>query len=261
MALISFFSFVINPLVFAQERIGILMLHGKNPGGPQDPNFTLLHARFEKEGMLVSLPDMPWSRNRYIDGNWDQAMTEIANHVKALRAKGATKIFLVGHSMGVPAAMSFASRKGDVQGVVMLAPGHAPSLYYGSSRLRPVRESIDEARAMVAAGNTESTKSFNDINQGTLQSVVMTPRNYLSYFDPESDAEMTLTAPRIPPETPSLMVIGDRDPLFSLVKTHVFDKLPANPKNQYLEVKANHLTTPREAADAVVEWVKMNIAK
>lgn len=67
----------------AQERIGVLMLHGKSPGNPQDPNFSPLKSRFEGEGWLVRLPDMPWSRTRYLDGNWDQAMQEVAGHARA----------------------------------------------------------------------------------------------------------------------------------------------------------------------------------
>ena len=242
--------------VRAEERIGVLMLHGKSPGSAQDPHFGVLKFRLEREGMVVLLPDMPWSRNRYIDGNWDQAMGEIANHIKALREKGATRIVLVGHSMGVPAALSFAARKGDVQALVLLAPGHIPLGYYTYPTLRAVHDSIDAARALVAAGKGDATDRFTDINQGTAQQVVMTPRNYLSYFDPESDAEMSVTAARVPAETPVMVVVGDKDPQFGRVKAYFVDKLPANPQNRYLEIRATHLTTPRESQDAVVEWIK-----
>lgn len=257
--IVGLFSAIAGPFSHAEERVGVLMLHGKSPGSPQDPNFSVLKSRFESEGMLVELPDMPWSRNRYIDGNWDKAMMEMANHVKTLRDKGATKIVLVGHSMGAPAALSFAARKGDVQGIVMLAPGHVPSLYYKSARLQAVRESIDEARALVSANKADSTERFTDINQGRPLLVIMTPRNYLSYFDPESDAEMTVTAPRVPSTIPSIVVVGDQDPLFKLAKAHLFDRLPANAGNQYLEVKADHLSTPRESIDNVIQWIKSNV--
>jgi pimeloyl-ACP methyl ester carboxylesterase len=240
----------------AQDKIGVLMLHGKNPGSSQDPHFGKLKPAFEKAGMLVLLPDMPWSRGRYIDGHWDKAMAEMAIHVTSLRSQGATKIVLVGHSLGVPAAMSFAARGGDVQALVLLAPGHVPKTYYNPQSVRVVRESIDEARALVAAGKGDSRERFNDINQGRQQIVVATAKDYLSYFDPESDAEMGVTAPRIPVATPVLTVVGDEDYMFTRARAYFADKLPANPKSQYLEVKANHLSTPAVASDAVLAWIK-----
>jgi pimeloyl-ACP methyl ester carboxylesterase len=245
----------------AEERIGVLMLHGKNPGSAQDPYFGAIRPRLENEGMLTLMPDMPWSRSRYIDGNWDTAMAEIAQHVKTLRERGATRIVLMGHSLGVPAALSHAARNGDVQALVLLAPGHVPYGYYTHPSLKVVRDSIDEARAMVAAGKGDARERFSDINQGRPQVVVMTAADFLSYFDPQSDAEMSVTAPRVPPSTPAMVVIGSQDPLFSHTRALLFNRLPPNPDNLYLEISANHLTTPSVAIDAVVEWVKKVAAK
>ena len=109
-------------------KIGVLMLHGKNPGGPQSPQYAPVKAAMEKQGWLVLLPDMPWSRNRYLQGHWDGAMAEIAQHVKTLQDKGATRIVLMGHSMGVPAAMSHAARGGTAHALVLLAPHPALAL-------------------------------------------------------------------------------------------------------------------------------------
>lgn len=259
--LLALAALLLSPAVQAQATIGVLMLHGKNPGGPQDPNFGVLKTRLEREHMTVLMPDMPWSRNRYIDVHWDQAMAEMALHVKILRERGASKIVLIGHSMGCPAALSFAARQGDVQALVLLAPGHVPLGYFTSSRLKPVRDSIEEARALVAANKGDTKERFNDINQGRQQTVIMTARDYLSYFDPASDAEMSLTAPRVPPQTPSLVVIGDQDPLFASARAYFVDKLPANPKSVYLEVKATHLSTPGVASDAVVDWIRKAVAE
>jgi pimeloyl-ACP methyl ester carboxylesterase len=248
-------AFLANP-GHAQDKIGVLMLHGKNPGSNQDPNFSKIKPAFEKAGMVVLLPDMPWSRGRYIDGNWDKAMAEMTAHVKDLRSKGATKVVLVGHSLGVPAAMSFAARGGDVQALVLLAPGHVPKNYYNAPALKVVRESVDEARALVTAGKGDSRERFSDINQGKQLTVVATAKDYLSYFDPESDAEMGVTAARIPQGTPVLTVVGDEDYMFTRAKAYFADKLPANPKSQYLEVKGNHLSTPAVASEAVLAWIK-----
>lgn len=244
----------------AQQRIGVLMLHGKNPGNNQDPNFSPLKTTFEREGWVVSLPDMPWSRGRYLDGNWDKAMAEMAGHIKTLRDQGATKIVVIGHSLGVPAAMSHAARGGDASALVLLAPGHVPKNYYTVPALKVVRESVDEARALVAAGKGDSRERFSDINQGKQQNVITTAKDFLSYFDPASDAEMSVTAPRVPAGTPVLTVVGDADSMFTRARGYFADQLPANPKSQYLEVKANHLTTPKVATDDMIKWIKTVLA-
>lgn len=263
-ALFAILAIALLPLAgfaaHAQDKIGVLLLHGKNPGSPNDPNFRNLKTRLDDEGMITLMPDMPWSARRYVDGNWDKAMAEMAESVKELRGKGATKIVLAGHSMGCPAALSYAARHGDVDAVVLLAPGHVPHYYFISPNLGVVRKSIEEARALVAAGEGDKRRDFNDINQGKPLAVRMTAKDFLSYWDPESDAEMSRTASRLPAKIPALWVIGSDDPLIRAGRGYVFDKLPANPKSQYLEVQANHLTTPAVSRDAVTAWIRQAVA-
>lgn len=240
-------------------KVGVLMLHGKSPGHAQDPHFGALKSPLQREGWEVLLPDMPWSRTRYLDGHWDQAMSEIAGHVKALQDGGAQKIVLVGHSMGVPAALSHAARGGVVDALVLLAPGHVPRGYYGNPNASAVRQSVDEARVRLAAGRGDETERYMDINQGRQQAVVTTAKNYLSYFDPQSDADMGVTAPRVPAGVPVLTVIGEKDPLFARVRGYFVDRLPANPKSKHLEIAGGHLDTPRLASQQIVEWIKASL--
>ena len=90
--------------------------------------------------------------------------------------------------------------------------------------------------------------------------MVATARNYLSYFDPASDAEMSIAAGKIPASTPVMTVVGENDPLFSRLRSYMADKLPANPKTQYLEVAGGHLDTPRNAAEDIVKCIKAAVA-
>lgn len=242
--------------VEAAEKWGVLVLHGKNPGSANDPSTDGLIAKLQAAGAMTMRPDMPWSRTRYIDKSLDGALAEIGAHVQTLRSQGATKIALAGHSMGCPAAMAFAAQKGGVDALLLLAPGHVPYYYYRSPNLTPVRESTDRAREMVGKGQGDQPNTvFTDINQGKRITLFTTPKVFLSYFDPLGDAEMSVTAPRMPANTAVLWVIGKSDPLLSAGRAYVFDKLPANPKSQYLEVEASHLTTPAVAADAAVQWL------
>jgi hypothetical protein len=89
----------------------------------------------------------------------------------------------------------------------------------------------------------------------------LTARDYLSYFDPLSDAEMGVSAARVSASIPVLTVIGSADPLFRLARLYVHDKLPANTRSRYLEVAADHLSTPEVARDQVAAWIVEALAR
>ncbi len=263
--LVSFYL-LSAPVANAQEKIGVLLMHGKQGGGPRDNSLDTLQGKLQDAGMLVLKPEMPWSFNRYIDGNWDAAMAEIATHVQKLIDTGATKVVLLGHSLGSPAALSYAARNPEkVQAIGLLAPGHVPLYYslcipYSPIKQCGVKDGVEDARKEIEAGNADKKQPQIDINQGRRNAVWMTAHDYLTYFDPTSEAEMSVTAPKISPSTPVLWAIGDRDYLIREGRQYVFDKLPNNPRSLYLEVSANHLTTPRIAADQIVGWIKSALA-
>jgi pimeloyl-ACP methyl ester carboxylesterase len=245
----------------AQDKIGVVLMHGKQGGGSRDSSLDSLQRKLFSAGFEVRKPEMPWSFNRFIDGNWNTAMNEIKDHVQNLKQSGATKVVLIGHSLGSPAAMSYAARHADVAGIALLAPGHVPYYYsqcipYAPIKMCAVKEGVEQALKEVASGNGDNKQGLADINQGRRNIVWMTPRDYLSYFDPNSDAEMAVTASKIPVSIPVLWVIGDKDYLIREGRQYVFDRLPNHPKNRYLEVSANHITTPSVAADEIVNWIK-----
>ncbi len=246
----------------AQEKIGVVLMHGKQGGGPRDTSLESLHRKMDEAGMLVLKPEMPWSYRRFIEGDWNLAMTEIDSQVQKLKASGATKVVLVGHSLGSPAALSYASRHPDqVHALGLLAPGHVPLYYslcipYSPIQLCAVKDGVQRAQQALEAGNGDKKIPLPDINQGRTNVVWMTPKDYLSYFDPASDAEMAVTAPKLPTQLPVLWVIGDGDRLIKQGRQYVFDKLPMNAKSHYLEVQGNHLSTPSVASDQILSWIR-----
>jgi len=251
-------------LASAQEKMGVVLMHGKQGGGPRDTSLDRLMDKLQEAGIAVLKPEMPWSFQRFIDGDWNTAMQEIKGHVAKIKQSGATHVVLIGHSLGSPAAMSYAAKHADVSAIALLAPGHVPYFYslcipFSPIQMCAVKEGVTYARQEVEAGNADKKQALTDINQGRRNTVWMTPRDYLTYFEPSSDAEMAVTAGKIPTGIPVLWVIGDRDYLIREGRQYVFDKLPKNPKSQYLEVSANHMTTPSVAADQVVNWIKFAV--
>jgi pimeloyl-ACP methyl ester carboxylesterase len=157
--------------------------------------------------------------------------------------------------------MSYAARHADVSAIALLAPGHIPYYFslcvpFSPVKMCAVKEGVEYARQEVESGNGDKKQPLTDINQGRRNAVWMTPRDYLTYFEPTSDAEMAVTAGKIPSGIPVLWVIGDKDFLIREGRQYVFDKLPKNPKSKYLEVSANHITTPSVASDEIVLWLK-----
>lgn len=240
----------------AQTKTGVLVLHGKNPGSPDSPGINTFEGQLRHAGLLTLTPDMPWSARRYMEGDWAGAMAEIAAHIKTLRGRGASRIVIAAHSMGCPAALGYAARHGeDVDALVLMAPGHTPAGYYANPR-NPVHESVDAARAMVAAGQGDSRRDFSDINQGRPLTVRLTAKQYLSFWDPDSDAEMSRTAPLLPARIPVLVVIGNEDPMAGRIRPYLFDRLPAQPKSRLLEIAASHVRTPAVAAGEATAWIQ-----
>lgn len=245
-----------SPLpAWAEGKTGVLVMHGKQ--GMPDRGVLTLANKLQAAGFLVLSLEMPWSKKRDFDKSYTEGLAEIEEDIARLQAMGADKIALAGHSLGANAALAYASQRKGADALVLLAPGHNPNLPGIQKR---TAQSVDKAKAMVAEGKGDSLARFDDVNQGQKIEVNTKAAIYLSYMDPEGLGSMPLTASKIPAPLPALYVVGDKDPLSSQGRTYIFDKLPAHPASRYLEVEADHVSTPDKAADAVIDWLK-NIAK
>jgi pimeloyl-ACP methyl ester carboxylesterase len=234
----------------ALQGYGVVFLHGKGvwPGAFDGGIVASLSA----EGALVATPEMPWSFSRKYDATYEQAMAEIDAAVGGLRAQGATRLVIIGHSLGANAAIGYAARGRRLDAVVAIAPGHLPE----TDRLRRrTEEARGEAAALIAAGQGDARRSFPDLVQGIPSFCSATPFVYLSMFDPNGGAVIPKNVAAMPP-IPFLWVVGSLDPIHSRGRDYAFARAPPHPKSRYLEVFASHLTTALVARSRVVEWVK-----
>jgi len=231
------------------EGFGIVYLHGKG-GWPGAFDGGIL-ASLEAEGAQVAKPDLPWSLKRKYGATYDEAMAEIDAVVAALKAKGASRIVVIGHSLGANAAIGYAARHPELAGVVVLVPGHLPE----TDELRGyTREAIAQAKELIAAGQGNVPRGFPDVVQGIPLTATATPLVYLSMFDPDGPAVIPKNAQAMGP-VPLLWVVGTLDPIARRGPDYAFNSAAKNPKSRYVEVFAGHLTTPLVARRRVVEWI------
>ena len=235
------------------QGLGIVYLHGK-AGWPGGFNGGILSA-LEDQGALIAKPEMPWSFGRRYAATYDQAMAEIDDAVSGLKAKGASRIVVIGHSLGANAAIGYAARHPDLAGIVALAPGHLPD----AGRMRSfVADAVARAKKLIAAGQGEVPQTFPDMAQGIPLVATATPVVYLSMFDPDGPAVIPKNAAAIgaaPHPVPLLWVVGKLDPIDRRGPEYAFDAAAKNPKSKYIEVFAGHLTTPLVARAQVVDWI------
>ncbi len=237
------------PAAAGLQGVGIVFLHGKGVWtGAFDGGIP---AALEAEGAVTASPEMPWSFARIYGATYDEAMQEIDTVVAGLKARGATRIVVIGHSLGANAAIGYAARRRGVAAVAAISPGHLPETAEMRAR---TASAIVEARTLAAAGE-KSRHVWPDRVQGIPTLATASPAVYLSMFDPDGPAVIPKNAAALH-GVPLLWIAGDSDPISARGREYAFARAPRNPKSRYITVPAGHLTAPSVARSEVVEWVK-----
>jgi pimeloyl-ACP methyl ester carboxylesterase len=233
--------------------LGVVYLHGK-ASWPGAANGGILSS-LEDEGAVIAEPEMPWSLHRRYAATYDEAMGEIDEAVAGLKAKGATRIVIIGHSLGANAAFGYAARHPDLAGIVAISPAHLPD----QDNMRSfVADAVVRAKKLIAEGQGNVPQTFPDMAQGIPLTTTATPNVYVSMFDPNGPAVIPKNAAIIgasPRPVPLLWVVGKLDPIDRRGPEYAFDAAAKNPKSKYIEVFAGHLTTPLVARGKVVDWI------
>lgn len=237
--------------VSAEDKIGVVFLHGKLSMYPSYRNYL---GFMEKKGFLVSAPEMPWSKSREFDKPYSEALNEIDVAVDSLRAQGAKYVLVGGHSMGGNAALYYGSER-KVDGLFLLAPAHIPESDLFRNAFAP---SVARAKALVASGKGAVRATFNDmeLSGGGSYTVETTATAYLSYFDPESSANMELTAAKLAPDIPLFMVVSSKEnPNILSIEYRVYPAILGD-KKKLLEVSAPHRQVPDAAQEQMANWLE-----
>ncbi len=235
----------------APAEIGVALMHGK--GGSPNKFVPELAQALEQAGFKVANLEMPWSGRRQYDVRIQDAENEISAAFDKLRANGARKIFIVGHSQGGLFALLYGGQH-RVDGVVAIAPGgnvDAPSL------VSALGEYVERARGMVRDGRGDERALFADFesSRGT-NSINTTATLYLNWFDPNGPHSLAKAVRKMAWGVPVLYVAPTRDyPGLAKIKLDSFNALPSHPLTRLYEPESSHMDAPSAARGEIIRWM------
>jgi pimeloyl-ACP methyl ester carboxylesterase len=238
------------------ELIGVVVMHGK--GGSPNKFVTPLAAGLERNGYLVANIEMPWSGRRQYDVDVAAADKEVDAALEALRAKGAKKVFVAGHSQGGVFVLHYGVEH-PVDGIIAIAPGGSVANQFYAREVAP---SVERARRLVAEGKGNEKTKFDDFEgaKGHFP-VITTAASYVSWFDPQGAMNQMKSSKSLPSQVPVLFVGPTNDYVaLQRIKGMMFGALPANPRTRLYEPVASHVEAPAASLDEIVRWTKEVVA-
>lgn len=250
---ICFVILVISSMpLLAEGKLGVILMHGKMGSASSNSPVGQLADFLRSNDLIVLAPDMPWSGDREFDKSYQDSMLEIDELINQLKAQGATKIVVGGHSIGANAAIGYGSKREGLAGILAIAPGHVPELAGYQNR---IGHDYQRAQEMVDAGNGKEKAYFKDRNQRNNSEIKMTAEIYLSWFDPEGPAVMPENISELKPNTPIMWIIGENDRMFNRGPDYAFANAPEHPKNAYVVVDGGHKDTPEYGQENILKWL------
>jgi pimeloyl-ACP methyl ester carboxylesterase len=235
------------------EGTGLVLLHGKWGTGLARSPVGRLAAMLRADGIRVLTPDMPWSRTRLYDAGIEGAFGQVDQAVAKLRAAGAARVVVGGHSMGANIALAYAARRTRLAGVVAIAPGHAPEMR-GFHAI--VGAAVAKARRLVAANRGAAIVTVPDLNQGGVRKLPMAAAIVLDYFAPDGPAVMPRNAAALKPGTALLWVVAKGDWTARWGRAYAYDKAPPDPRSRYVTIKRGHREAPVNGRAEIRAWLR-----
>lgn len=224
--------------------LGIVLMHGKK-GPPRYLDDT--KAAFEAHGYLVVTPEMCWSDKRQYDRLYPDCLTEIDAAVADLRQRGARSIVVVGHSLGGSAAIAYGATHDGVAGVIGFAAADA---FFGPPSQLP---DIARAQYLVDEGKGDGPADFDDIRPSGRTSMRTTAAHFLSFVAPPAEQRTPAYAARL--HVPLLLIAGRQDSATMQYEARIYDRVPNNARNRYVEVNADHNGILTAGMKPALEWL------
>jgi len=238
---------------------GYILLHGKHSGAEYAECTLALLNEYLKKDNLTDFSTWPWgvylADDKFYHKPFEYTVEQIDSAINNLKSRGATKIVLVGHSMGANAILYYITqRRQTVDGVVLLAPAHNIHLPLFA---KICRWSVERAKELVAAGKGNEEAYFVDYDsRGDVLVIPCTPTNYISMLDPTGSANMVLTSKKLDWPVNMLIISGDKDPTQTYFSDTIFQNLKdKSDKLKYEVVPGDHSSVCWDYFDKITIWV------
>ena len=235
--------------------IGFLIVHGKL-SGPNIDRCSMHHLNkiLNEKGYLVDFHAYPWANERLYDEPIEIGVQEMQAGIARLRARGATKIHIIGHSMGGNIAIDYASLYTDFDSLILLCPAHNTHI----ERIRKMCEwSIEQAKSSLENGQ-DNPLHLIDFAGGRAIVNSIRPSIYISYFDSAGLCNMTTNAKTQGTQDPInvLCVCGELDPTTPGVEPDIYNHMSLTGHSQFITLPGEtHQSVCQVSTDRILDWV------
>ena len=233
-------------------NVGVVVLHGR--WGDPHGWISNLTQQIASAGYPVEAPLMNWSLAKSYQGGLDESDREVSQAIEALRQRGASRIVLIGHSIGGSFALRYA-RTHALAGVIVIVP--APYLDLPGFHQK-VQSDLDRAASMKAGGQGDDKAWFTDWNTNqTHKSLSMTANTFLSLYDPQGPMNIDQNASALPAGLPVLWISAtDESEKNREGNASAFARVPDASHARFIEVDADHLHAPDASVVPVLAWLR-----
>lgn len=219
---------------------GFLLLHGKG-SGPSYPAcaMTPLYNQMVADGHLVDYVANSWELKKLYTQPFEHCIPDIHQGIARLVRQGATRIHIVGHSLGANIALFYATQFTNFKSIVALAPAHnthSDKFNYWSLWSR------NKAKSLLANGVDEMS-DFIDVAIGEVYITQGKPSAYLSYLDPAGNTVMTRNVRRFIQPVNLFIGSGTADVTQIKVESILFNPAGKTPASYFLETADDHVST------------------
>lgn len=243
-----------NPdtVVEAKRDIAILVFHGftaysgpyKMAGEPfAAAGYTTFGIDYRGHGLSGG--------NRGDSPSAEQWIADLAEAVREVKRLGFSRVVVLGHSLGVAAAICAANAVPDEISALVLLSGAYESRP-GISKPPSVFQQVRVVSSAIFRPSFRAVEYYRDgmiVTEDSLFNFRYTPRFVLM---------MDVKKLRVPEalKAPVLVAVGDQDELFSVEKVQEFyDLIPATNKELMVMPHTTHAKIPTESWEAVATWV------
>jgi pimeloyl-ACP methyl ester carboxylesterase len=230
---------------------GYLLLHGKG-AGPEYPGcaMTPVAERMQAEGKLYDHRANSWALGSVFYKPYESCLEEIAAGIQRLTKRGATRIHLVGHSIGANMLFYYATKFSNFKSIVSLSPAHNTHLEkFNQWSLWSRRK----AEALLAEGRDEPD-NFIDTSMMETYIIKCLPSAYLSYLSPQGNSVMTKNVRRISQPINLFLASGTNDFTQVEVERLLYSPAPKLPSSQLLQTADGHILITTNTYEKWTHW-------